>query len=72
MEPFDLDYFGVPLTVLPQTDGSFTIFCNTELIGTVIPNLGDEPCTEWASNDLLEGYEAHTIGTLIEKYHLGY
>lgn len=72
MEPFDIDYFGVQLTVLPQTDGSFTIFCNTELIGTVVPTIEDEPLTVWISNDLLEGYEAHTIGTLIEEYHMGY
>ena len=72
MEPFDIDYFGVQLTVLPQTDCSFTIFCNTELIGTVIPKIEDEPLTVWISNDLSEGYEAHIIGNLIEEYHMGY
>lgn len=72
MEPFDIDYFGIQLTVLPQPDGTFMIFCDTDLIGRVIPTFDDDPFVVWVSNDISGGYEADVIGSLIEKYHMGY
>ena len=72
MEPFEIIYYGVIFTILPQTDDSFTVFNQSELIGTVMPHSTDEALTAWTSKDIDDDELVDKIGDLIENYHNGY
>lgn len=72
MEPFEIDYYGVIFTILPQMDGSFTIFNQQNLLGTISPEITDEMDVRWTSKDMGDNEFSAQVGALIENYYNGY
>lgn len=70
MEPFDINLAGEILSVLPQPDGSFTVFKGTEHVAVLRPDISKKMGTRWHPCDGLDDQLAQQIGELIEEHEM--
>jgi len=70
MEPFEINLVGDVLTVMPQPDGSFTIFNGDDLLGTIAPALQESDALRWRTLDLMAVDYAQQVGELIEEHQM--
>ncbi|WP_448104712.1 hypothetical protein [Pedobacter panaciterrae] len=70
MEPFEINLVGEVLTVIPQPDGSFTIFNGDDLLGTIAPNYDESDALRWPTVDLMGVDYAQQVGELIDEHEM--
>lgn len=70
MEPFEINLVGEVLTVMPQPDGSFTIFNGDALLGTIAPNYDESDALRWRTLDLMAVDYAQQVGELIDEHEM--
>lgn len=71
MELFEINLDGQILTVMRNSDGSFTILSAEGKIADIFPEINvDQGLTDWYSYDLIPRHLVKQIGDLIEAHDM--